>query len=676
MIGSSSTSSLLFYGPVAAAVILLGALFAFQALHDRRLRTFGNPRLFGFGGPWPRRICSAVLQAVAAGSLVSLIGSNGIDLSGADSGLTVYLVDPLRSSEPLHVGSAWEDYLGDLRQVIENLSSDRISVFISGSPPRLIVPPTRDVAGALQLLDAGSPHYEPSNAATVTASVEAVRLILSRMQGGQGGAVPLLVVISPRSTQEIDLAAGTVRRITNILFVRSTMGKGALEYRRDKVSTQWNRLNSPGSWKSLSGYLSRSLRGTSPPDVQVLALIAFLSLFLECTLCIYRPAGGRLWPLIPRRRGEATGGTEKAAGAIKPMVVLAALLAIASSQAATIPSQQAGGAHRILQEAVNPHLAVITEVSNEQPYVGEQFSVVYRLRCSIPPAAVDVDPQDITGFWTVTAPTRGEARAETVTLNGRPATDFLLRQLIAFPLRPGRQVFPPLRLKIKQQVGSREDWDLKVSTQAVEVEVRAVPAAGEARDGYLMVGSLAGGIEDAGPDGAHEAVLEIEGTANLDFFGPEEWLKCLDGPGLQIRLKDQTSLVQTRDYEGKRRLSLLQRQRWAVSDMSHGNAAVEVASFSIPYFDPEASKWRMLDFPSFVLGTGSDPSRAAQALHHDREAVGQSHGSVRGPWTYVGIASIVSVLALLLVVIAESRERARARPAAFAGQGRQTKVLS
>jgi hypothetical protein len=676
VIGSNSTCHLAFYGAMATAIILLGALFAAQALHDHRLRTFGNPRLLGFAGLWPRRICSAVLLAAAAGALVSLIGGSGIDPSAEDAGLTVYLVDPPGHSHgALNAGATWEDYLGDLQQVVQNVGSERVSIYISGSPPRLVVPATRDLTGAMQLLDAGSPHYEASSAADISASVDAVGLILSR-QGA--AAVPPLIVVSPRTAQEIDVAAGAVRPATRILFVHSTMGKGTLEYRRGTASAQWATLHSPGFRRSPAENLSRSYRKARPLDAPDLALIAFLSLFLELTLRLYRPIGGRSWVSILRTAGAALSRIGKAGVSANAARILALLIGLASSlEAASVPSQQPGTAHRILQEALNPHLAVITEVSNVEPHVGEQFSVVYKLRCSIPPAAVDVDPQDVTGFWTVTAPTRGEARAEAVTLNGRPATDFLLRQLIAFPLRPGKQVLPPLRLKIKQQGGSREDWDLKASTQSVEVEVSPVPGGGEARKGYLIVGSLEGRVTGAGRDGARAAVLEIEGTANLDFFAPEQWLKYLDAPGVKVRLKDKESLIQTRDYEGKRRLSLLQRQRWTVYAIPWGNAAVQVASFSVPFFDPEASKWRTLDLPSFVLGAGSAASRDAQeAFHHDRDTPGQSRHGPRGTWVHVAIALTVCLLALLVLAIAESRNRAGSRPAALVGQGGRAKVSS
>jgi hypothetical protein len=675
VIGSDSAYPLVFYGPMAAAILLLGALFAAQALHARRLRTFGNPRLLGFAGLWPRRICSAVLLATSVGALFPLIGGSGVDPSAEDAGLAVYMVDPPgRSQDALNAGARWEHYLGDLQQVMENVGSEKIAIYISGSPTRLVVPATRDLTGAVQLLDAGSPHYEPSSTAEISASVDAVGLILSRKGAA---AVPPVIVVSPRTTQEIDMAAGRARPATRVLFVHSALGKGRLKYRRGRENAQWVTVQSPGSWRSFAVNPPRSHREARSLAAPDLALIAFLSLFLELALRLYRPTGGRSWASILRRAGAAVRRAGNASVSVKATCLLALLIGLTSGQsAASVPSQQPGTAHRILQEALDPHLAVITEVSNVEPYVGEQFSVVYKLRCSIPPAGVDIDPQDVTGFWTVTAPTRGEARAEVVTLNGRPATDFLLRQLIAFPLRPGKQLLPPLRLKIKRQGGSSEDWDLKASTQSVEVEVRPVPGAGEARDGYLIVGSLKGKLTGGDWDGAREAVLEIEGTANLDLFAAEQWLKHLDTPGIKVRLKDKESLIQTRDYEGKRRLSLLQRQRWTVSAMPWGDAAVRLASFSVPFFDPEASKRRTLDLPSFVLGAGSATSREAQeTLGHDRDTPPQSPCGPHGTWIHVATASTVCTLVLLVLVIAESRNRAGTRPVSLDGQGGRARVL-
>ena len=666
-----------YYASAAAIIIFLVAWAAAQALHYRRLRRFGNPQLLGLAGLWPRRICSAVLMAGAAGALVPLLGGAGAGSHPSDESprLMVFLVDPPpRLPGPPYADTAWGDYVRDLQLVVESIKPDRFAVYLSGSPPVMVVPPTRDVPGAFLLLEAGLPEYEASTANAVVTSVEAIRLISSR-SGAE--AVSGVVVVSPRTEQEIDVAAGAIRGVPRLIFVRSTQGKEALAYRSDVPGAQWTRLDMPGPLKALATGLQRENQQQDLPRAQLLALTAFLLLFLECAIRLSWAAGGGSGSRILPYAGAPGKPAEETRAPGPSMCVMVALVCLAARHAgATVPSNQAGEAHSTSLDALSPHVAVVTEISNAQPFVGQQLSVIYKLRCSIPPLAVDVDPQDFTGFWTVTAPTTGQARAEAVTLNGRPATDFLLRQLIVFPLRPGKQALPPLRLKIKQDSSSREDWDLTASTRSVEVNVRAVPSAVVDRGTFFMVGSLEGRLSGGGPDSAREAVLEVEGTANLEFFRPQRWLKFRDGHPVLIRLRDTESLIQTRDYEGKRRLTLLQRQRWVVSAFAEGSASVRMESSSVPFFDPQASKWRALEIPSFVLGTGSGAPQSAPTPHPDPGLPGQSQSRFRGAGSPVAVAFIVSCLALLVVILTGSRERVGRGTSLITGQGRRAGASS
>ena len=646
-----------YYGCVSAVMIFLTAWVAAQALDDRRLKRFGNPQLLGLAGLWPHRICSALFLAGAAGALAALVGgtSTPSHLPSDSPGLVVFLVDPpARLPGRPFIDTVWGDYGRDLRLAVESIKPERIAVYLCGSPPRIAVPATKDIPGALLLLDAGSPDYEASTASAVEASVEALRLISSRADPEAASAV---VVVSPKAEQDIDAAANAVRGGPPVIFVRSTLGKETLGYRREGPNTQWMHLDLPEPLRASATNLPRQDKGPEWPDTQVLALTAFLLLFLECAYRLaWSDSEGSTRRTLPHR-GRCDTMAEGTSGTGFSRCLLLAMICLAARHTDASPSGQTGASHSISLEAIGPHVAVVTEISDEEPYVGQQFSVIYKLRCSIPPAAVDVDPQDFTGFWTVTAPTTGQARAEPVTLNGRTATDFLLRQLIVFPLRAGKQALPPLQLKIKQNVGSRDDWDLTRRMRPVAVNVRPVPVTEDKRDAFFMVGSLEARLSGGDGGRTHEAVLEVEGTANLDFFRPEQWLKTRDGQPVLIRLRDAETLIQTRDYEGKRRLALLQRQRWVVSAFAGKSAAVRVESFSVPFFDPQATIWRSLQVPAFALGDGSGAPEAAQILRPDLGSPGQSHRRVFRPSAPVTIAFTVSCLALLAVIVARLRRR-------------------
>lgn len=644
------------FAAVTAAGVFLAAWVATHFLHDRRLKRFANPHLLGLAGMWPRRICTGVLLAGTAGALTALLGVVGDRQLPPGNGPrpVAFLIDPPERSQGIgYMQGTWENYSRDLRHVVECIRPEQAAFFVTGSAARLVVPRTGDMAGAFLLLEARSADYEASTASAFEASVGAVRLISS---GASAETASAIVVLSPKAESEIDAVANSLRSGPPVVFVRSTAGRERPGYRREGPGAQWMRLDEQESFSAFAGTLGHANERRGWQIVQVLALAAFLLLYLEWSCRLTWPAGS-----VTGRRVEpesdlndTAGGGRSGRGFFRCLLGVSVCLA-----APHVSASQSGHAgeisHRISVESIGPNVAIVTEMSDEDPYVGQQFSVIYSLRCTVPPVAVDVDPQDFAGFWTVTTPTTGQARPEPVTLNGRPATDFLLRQLIVFPLKPGRQVLPSLRLKIKQDVNSRDDWDLTRQAGPVMVNVKPVPVAGDRQDVFFMVGSLDAAVSGGDSGGSHEAVLEIEGTANLDLFRPEQWLNSRDGQPVLVRLKAAERLVQTRDYEGKRRLTLLQRQRWAVVTPAGERGDIALKPLSIPVFDPEASTWRSVDLPAFGLGSGA--SQAAQALHPPAGAR-QGQDSIRARFLNPGsIAFTVSCLALLVVVITGRRKR-------------------
>ncbi len=640
---------------VTAAIMFLAAWIATHALHDRRLKRFANPQLLGFAGMWPRRICSGVLLAGATGALAALLAIAGdrSPVPGKGLGAVLFLVDPPERSPGMpYLEGAWGDYSRDLRCAVESVEPELISFYLTGSVPRLVVPYTEDVPGALLLLEAGSFDFEASSASVVEASVGAIRLISS---GATAAAASTVIVFSSKAEPEIDAIANSLQGGPPVIFVRSAPGRGEPGYRREGPGAQWMRLDDPESLRSFAMNVGHAGERRGWQDTQVLALAAFLLLYLEWSFRLSRPAGrvaGRRVAPLPYLHGNAGGGGS-GPGVLRCLPVM--MICLVARQALPSESGDPGRAsHRVSVEAIGPHAAIVTEISDEEPCVGQQFSVIYRLRCSIPPVAVDVDPQDFAGFWSVTAPTTGQARPESVTLNGKAATDFLLRQVIVFPLKPGKQVLPSLRLKIKQDVSSRDDWDLTRQTGPVVINVKPVSVAGEREDAFFMVGSLEAAVSGGDSGSAHEAVLAVEGTANLDFFRPERLLKGRDGQPLLVRLRDVESLVQTRDYEGRRRLTLLQRRRWVVSAPAGDTTDVAVNSLSIPVFDPEASRWRSVRIPAFGFGPGD--SRAAQVPHPSAGSPQLQRGIGVRCMTPGTVAFGVSCLALLVVVISSRRK--------------------
>jgi hypothetical protein len=316
---------------------------------------------------------------------------------------------------------------------------------------------------------------------------------------------------------------------------------------------------------------------------------------------------------------------------------------------------------------IAPDFAIITEVSLDTPYVGQQFCIIYKLRAQHPPAAVDIDPQQYSGFWTELIPIAADSASAARVLKAQGVVEYLLRQVIAYPLQEGEQKLPPLSLKVKR-VGNtavrREDWDVIGASVPGAIEVLPLPPRPQSGPGVSLVGGIEGALRWAG-SGRQALILEIQGTANLALFKPLDWLRPPVGVRFQEQLAGSDNLTQTTDIEGKRQLSLLQRQRWLIS-LSGTESGQRIDGFFLPVFDPLEKTWKDqriegLSLPGFEesggVWPGSGQSNAAKT------------GRVNGNFLSARaiLAGALTVLAAVSAVIyLLRRRRSRSNPGAAA----------
>jgi hypothetical protein len=317
------------------------------------------------------------------------------------------------------------------------------------------------------------------------------------------------------------------------------------------------------------------------------------------------------------------------------------LLATAGSPVGTL----ADGKREVMSR-IAPGLAIVTEIGNSSPYVGQQFSIIYSLRALKAPSAVDIDPQQFTGFWTELSPP-ADARPSDQSLENQPASQYLLRQVIAFPLSEGKLQLPPLRLKIKMP-DSRSgpgDWDLVCSSDPVFVDVLPVPNVEEQK--LALVGDIEGGLTSSGSAGGSEVILELQGTANLAFFDPLQWIGTRPGVVLSVRPAEWDKLVQTRDLGGKRQITLLQRRSWYIRVLGQGTGPVRVGGGALPIFQPLTGVWREPTIGAITIA-GLDVKPAASApvqLNHSNEGI-----RTRSAWIVALIAGLLTAVALCACV--------------------------
>ena len=262
---------------------------------------------------------------------------------------------------------------------------------------------------------------------------------------------------------------------------------------------------------------------------------------------------------------------------------------------------------------VSPDLAIITELSVTEPYLGEQFSVVYRLRTKRALAAVDIDPQQYPGFWMESVPIDSQAVAEARASKDQSEIEYLLRQVILFPLMEGRQKVPPLSVKIRRArntPASADDWDIVGSSAAVGLDVMPVPLPPGEGAKLPLVGNVAGTLLSA-QENWNVVALDIEGNANLGMFQPLDWMHPSSGVSFQARLASTNRVTQTIEREGKRQVALLVRQHWLIS-VYGATRDRRIDGFTLSVFDPHDGVWRKVSISGCDLPMTHDAGQGEQ----------------------------------------------------------------
>ncbi len=269
----------------------------------------------------------------------------------------------------------------------------------------------------------------------------------------------------------------------------------------------------------------------------------------------------------------------------------------------------ASGQNHFFVTKISPQLEIVTQVSKTNPFVGEQFSVLYTLRAGRAPSAVDVDPQQYSGFWSEPVPLPEQAHTVVRSRDGRRMEEYILRQMIVFPLLGGALDLPPLRVKIKYGASSNtaaEDWDVIGTSESVHLRVAALPQPAANAPIPLLAGELQGALSD-GSATRSEVILELKGTANLAWLQPEDWIKLPAGVRFSFRLQDWDNTIQTRDDGTTRTLRLLQRRRWSIRPAERLTRNVVLNDIVIPVFRPEEEKWSFVRIPGREIKGSASP---------------------------------------------------------------------
>jgi hypothetical protein len=290
-------------------------------------------------------------------------------------------------------------------------------------------------------------------------------------------------------------------------------------------------------------------------------------------------------------------------------------LAVLALRAVPMVAMEDNG--RVLQTPIAPGLSISMDISTSSPYLGQQFSIVYSLVAQRFPTAVDVQPQQFSGFWTEIVPLPQEPRTIMRLVAGKPTHEFLLRQVIAYPVEEGELVLPPLAVKMMitgALAPGATNWDVEAATKPVPIQVQSLPASlGPEKPSYL-VGTLSGRLRPMEGSDEHSFLLEMEGTANIAFIQPQSLLRCQGAVLLPPRLLRAESEVDTMGIGGRRKLTLVFHRTWAARLLPAGSETLHIDDIHIPVFQPEAAGWREAEVEGLSLhlpagrGEGGGPS--------------------------------------------------------------------
>ena len=552
-------------GGVVAAWILA------EWIRMRNIRAFGDPDVMGIPTRWLPRI-AALLMLVAAVGLAGATIPRSVpqeeESAVPHAGIRL-LLDAGRLDSAGNL--LWDSLEHAVRDILEISAGEPVSVLAPNRPAEVLIPPTVDASGVQML--AGRLRFELE-----TKAGAGVAETVAEMVGSKDDAVSArqIVILTSRSVEEMQrLAAGMPAGGSGVLFVALSRSGSAASYGRRTAAGAWVWNSQPGMFRDLIGRADQDEKAEFN-NVQLLALAALLLLWGEHVVSLAARSGRRIAGLDSDRMRLIL--VWFLVGVFAPN---AGAQGVAAEPDLTVVSE------------IAPDLAIVTELSLREAYVGQQFSVIYRLRAQRPPAAVDVDPQQYPGFWTEMVPLSRESASEARPVKGRAAVDYLLRQVVAFPIREGMLQMPPLSVKIKRSVklpAQRDDWDVVGASEPLTIRAVLPPAGPSASLGMPLVGSFSASVSrvETNPSAF---VLEIEGTANLALFQPLDWLT--DAPGMRYaaRLDAADTITRTLETGGKRQLSILHRQRWMIQ-VSSDSRNIEAGDFSVPVYEPQTSRWQ------------------------------------------------------------------------------------
>ncbi|MFT4801634.1 MAG: hypothetical protein ACI93N_001409 [Flavobacteriaceae bacterium] len=262
----------------------------------------------------------------------------------------------------------------------------------------------------------------------------------------------------------------------------------------------------------------------------------------------------------------------------------------------------------------NVHL--IAEVSNENPYLNEAITVVYKLYVSndvsITRSWQEIDTPKFEDFWSQNIVDKGKQQIFEGTFKGKPYRYVILRKAVLYPQKTGVLIIEPLTLDIPIDVqgNSRDIFGRRrmtrvnrtISAGKRTITVKPLPIEGKPDNFSGAVGDFNFNVStNKSTLDANEALelnIRVEGTGNLKLFN----LPSLNLPSsLEVYepVRDNNVAVNIKGMNG------FINDTYTVIPQYRGSYPIRPITFS--YFDPALKSYKTVSSDEIIIQVENGP---------------------------------------------------------------------
>ncbi|MGE0641180.1 MAG: BatD family protein, partial [Thermoanaerobaculia bacterium] len=294
------------------------------------------------------------------------------------------------------------------------------------------------------------------------------------------------------------------------------------------------------------------------------------------------------------------------------------------------------------RQAATPKLFLRAELSDPEPYVGEQ--TVYTLWLYTQSDIGAFQPTkvpDFRGFWVREIAQPAELKPEWVQERGERYGRVPMLRRALFPLKPGETTLEPLEADIVATVadfgpfgspfGRNESFHLKSDPVRVRARALPPPQGGENFQGPVGEIALSARLDRNQLDAGQAATLNVRctGRGNLQSLSPPV-LQLPDG----LRGYPPRQSMVERQSDG----ALVSSAEWSYVLVPDAGGEFEIAGLEIPYFDPRKQEYGRATTPPLELAVRGPAAIApgheaaiADAGATPRDGAGSSGGEGAAP---------------------------------------------